>query len=481
MSDQALHELARYCADLDDAAIPDRAVERLKRHLLDSIGCALGARHETSVRIAQQIAASTPCEDGASLFDHPQRTSMEFATFANTCAIRALDFNDTGIGGHPSDMIAALLAVCEYHRRSGRDLMRGMFAAYEAYAALRRGGMRLREKHVDQLQCTIATAVGLCSALRLDYDSARHAISLALTPSIPLRVTRTGELSHWKGCATAHAAMQAVFATRLARAGLTGPDAPFSGIAGLYDLLHLPPLDLSTLGQPRDGRTGIEQTALKRFPAEYSAQGPIELALRARLETLPEEIERIELALHWGGWHEIGGGQGDRVEKWQPNTRESADHSAPYLLARAWLDGTIEPLSFTPEKIGDERCRALMRRIEVVEAPELTERHRGELPSWPSRLLVVTRSGVRLRYEIACPRGHPLNPLADAEVHEKFERLTRERCCPQRRLQLQQAIQSLESQADLREMMDALARASESVMSPAATVAPRRHVSKKRR
>ena len=316
--------IAEFAAGLDDhaPALPARAAA--KRHLIDAIACALGALDCAPARIARAAAARVGGSGGLSALGLPTKTATEHTAFANTVMIRYLDFNDTGHGGHPSDVIGAILAMAESRRSNGRQVIRAMHAAYETYAALRRGGLYgdlLRQRHVDQLQATVSAAVGAGVTLGLDEWRLGHAVSLAQTPSIPLRVPRTGTLSDWKGCATAHGAMTAVFAARLAEQGLTGPAQPFEGISGLCHLLGIGPLDLSTIGQPREGRGAIEATCLKFFPVEYNAHGPVHAALSLRDRFSVDEVERITVALHWSGWHEIGRGAGDAAAKWSPVNR----------------------------------------------------------------------------------------------------------------------------------------------------------------
>jgi 2-methylcitrate dehydratase len=353
-------------------------------------------------------------------------TTPEYAAFANTVMVRYLDFNDTGIGGHPSDMIAALLALAEVRCASGSTVVRAIHAAYETVAALRRGGMQgdlLRSSHLDQVLTTIGAAAGGGVILGLDLPRMANAIALALTPNLPLRVTRTGLISEWKGCATAHGVMNATFAARLAEQGLTGPPEPFEGLAGMQELLDLPVLDLSTIGQPRGGRTALESTGFKVFPAEYSAQGPIASMVQMRENVAVCDVRRVIVSLPWSGWHEIGGGVGDRDHKWNPTTRELADHSLPYLLAVVLLDGSLTVDSFGSERIADPALRSLMQTITVREDPALTRAHAGELPHWPWRLELQLGDGRQLVQESEHPRGHPLNPLCDGEVTEKFLRL----------------------------------------------------------
>ncbi|MEH6549067.1 MAG: MmgE/PrpD family protein [Pseudomonadales bacterium] len=424
--DQPTRQIAKYAVDLKSDTLSRSAIESTVWHLLDSIGCALGAQTSHSAAVARKIASTATSNAGASVIGLTTKTTPELAAFSNTVMIRHLDYNDTGIGGHPSDMIPSILAVAEAKKSSGQKTIKAIFAAYEVVACIRRAGLygnSLRKKHIDQVQSVLGSVVGAGIILDLEFEQMANAISLALTPNIPMRVVRTGELSDWKGCATAHCSMMAVFAARLAKEGLTGPEKPFEGVAGLNDLIDIGPLDLADLGQINNRLSAVESTCFKLYPSEYSSQGPIGNILRLRQEINPEEIESITIELHWAGWQEIGGGQGDKVEKWNPTTRESADHSLPYLVAVALADGKITLDSFTDERISDPRLRPMMKKINVIESSEMTKEHAGELPKWPSIIEVILHNGQRIRRHSGIPRGHPLNPLDRSELKGKFMNL----------------------------------------------------------
>jgi 2-methylcitrate dehydratase len=453
--DKPTRQMAKYAVGLDFNSISRSAVESTIRHLLDSIGCALGAQSSRPAAVARRVAATVSSNAGASVFGLNTKTAPEFAAFANAVMIRYLDYNDTGIGGHPSDMIPSILALAEPIHASGQKVIKAIFAAYEVVACLRRAGLygnRLRKRHVDQVQSVLGSVVGAGIMLDLEFEQMANAISLAITPNIPMRVVRTGELSDWKGCATAHCSMMAVFAARLAKEGLTGPNRPFEGVAGLYDLIDVGPLDLTDLGLMRNGLSAVESTCFKWYPSEYNSQGPIGIMLQLRQEINLEEIESITIALHWAGWHEIGGGQGDKDEKWNPTTRESADHSLPYLIAVALVDGEITLDSFTDKRISDPQLRPIMQKINVIESSEMTREHAGELPKWPSITDIVLKSGRRIRQHSAIPKGHPLNPLNDTELKEKFMNLSRRSMAEKQAINLFETIMQLEELSDINEL-----------------------------
>lgn len=425
--DTTSRAIAEYAVSMQQAPLPAGSADAVTRHLIDSIACAFGALEARPAQVARAIAGTATSSAGASVFGLAQPTTPEYAAFANTVMIRYLDYNDTGNGGHPSDMMSAVLALGEARGAGGSQVIRAVHAAYETYAAVRRGGLYgnlLRDKHVDQIYAILGAVAGAGVMLELSLEQMGHAIALALTPSIPMRVTRTGLISDWKGCATAHGTMNAVFAARLAGQGLTGPDRPFEGLAGFYEMFGLAPLDLTTLGQPRNGRSALQSTGLKYYPADYNGQGPIALTLALRDEARLDEIDQIVVSVHWGGWHAIGGGAGDHDEKWDPQTREVADHSMAYLVAAALVDGDLTVDSFNEERLADPALRPLMQKITVRDDPELTREHAGELPRWPSRVEFVLKDGRRLGRSSGPPKGHPLNPMDDRELKAKFWRMS---------------------------------------------------------
>lgn len=457
--DKTTKQLANYAVNLDYESISQTAIDSVIRHFLDAIGCALGSQSSRPVIIARRLAATASSENGVTVIGLKTKSIPEYAAFANSVMIRYLDYNDTGIGGHPSDMIPSILTLAETICAPGQKVIKAIFAAYEVVASLRKGGLygdRLKKHHIDQVQSVLGSVIGAGIILDLKFEEMANAISLALTPNIPMRVVRTGELSDWKACATAHCSMMAVFAVRLAKEGLTGPGKPFEGVAGLNDLVNIKPLDLTDLGQIRNGMSAIESTCFKWFPVEYSAQGPIGAILKLRKEFDYKEIENITVEMHWSGWMEIGGGQGDKDEKWNPKTRETADHSLPYLIAVALVDGEITLNSFTAKRISDPMLRPIMQKINIVESLEMTREHFGELPKWPSITEVVLKNGNRIRRHSGIPKGHPSNPLNDLELGEKYMNLSQRCISENQATNLFKTIMQLEKLSDINELTEHL-------------------------
>jgi len=196
---------------------------------------------------------------------------------------------------------------------------------------------------------------------------------------------------------------------------MTGPTAAFEGRHGLFEQVT-GPFEIGALGG-RGRPFAIERTNFKFFAAEYHAQAPLAMALALRGKVRTEEIEAIDVQIYAMAYSEIG----SEPAKWDPRTRETADHSLPYMLAVALRDGRLTPASFEPQHYLDPSLRPLMNRIRVAESSEFTRHFPQELQS---RIDVVTRSGQRFTEQATYPKGHARNPMTDADVETKFRDLS---------------------------------------------------------
>jgi 2-methylcitrate dehydratase len=416
--DRTTETLARYTTSLRYEDLGSRTVLEAKRHLIDAFGCALGAFGSEPAVIARRVAPSWSGVPSARILGEGRSTTPEAAAFANSVMIRFLDANDTYIArgsGHPSDMLGAVLAASDWTAASGKALLLATVAGYEVFGALA-DQVPLRDRGWDQ-GVFVAPASAAAAGLLLGLSTAQmaDAIAIATTANVATRQTRAGELAMWKGCATATAAKAGLFAAQLAKEGMTGPTAAFEGRHGLAEQVT-GTFEIGALGG-RDRPFAIERTNFKFFATEYHAQAPLAMALTLRGKVPIEEIEAIEVQIYAMAHSEIG----SEPAKWDPRTRETADHSLPYMLAIALRDGRVTPASFEPQQYLDPSLRPLMNRIRVAESPEFTRRFPQELRS---QIDVITRSGQRFTERAQYPKGHARNPMTDADVESKFRDLT---------------------------------------------------------
>jgi 2-methylcitrate dehydratase len=393
------------------------AVHQVKRTLVDSLGCAAGAFDSEPAAIARRMASRVQGNPPARIIGTVQETTTELGAFANTVLVRYLDCNDAYAGrgtGHPSDMIPGVLALADAHKANGRAVITAITAAYEVFCRL---ADEVPLKGWDQgMFAAIGAACGIGMILGLDRKAMGNAISIAITTGVPLGVARIGELSMWKGCATAAAVRTAVSAAELAAEGMTGPGNPFEGRDGLWQHLGVEAPKWEGFGG-RAKPFRITATSFKAYPSVVHSQGPIRLMLELRQRLGTAEIESVHLATYGEAVRRTA----TEVEKWNPETRETADHSTPYLVAAALRDGGVTPATFAPSRIQDPALRELIKKLKVVEEPEFSRRYPAESCT---RIEVTTTDGRRMVAETSHPKGHYRNPLTDGEVEAKFRGLT---------------------------------------------------------
>ena len=415
--DNTTRTLAEYVTRLSYDRLSAGTIREAKKRLIDSIGCALGGFESEPATIARRLAAKTSGEPAARVLGTGAPTSMEMAAFTNAVMVRYLDFNDTYVSvgsGHPSDMIAACLAVADGLQADGRQTLLSIIAAYEVYTGLA-DQIALRGKGWDQgVFAVLGAAAGAGVLLGLGVDQMGDALAIAITSSVPTRQTRSGELAMWKGCATAAAVRAGVFAALLAKEGVTGPTAAFEGRHGVWDQVT-GKFTLGALGG--DGRAfGIERTNLKFFPSEYHSQAPTWMGLNLRKRVRVEDIAAINVQTYHICYSEIG----SEPEKWEPKTRETADHSLPYLLSLALMDGAIRADSFGEARMRDPGTLALMKKIKVAESAEFERQFPNALMT---EIEVLTRGGERIVERASYPRGHAKNPMSEDDIENKFRTL----------------------------------------------------------
>lgn len=407
--------LADYALGLRYEDLDPATIERVKIHVIDSLGCGVGALNESAVRICRDVALSVA---GAStVIGTNRRTTPDLAAFANGAAIRYLDFNDTYVGKfaiHPSDNIAPCLAVAEAERAGAQELIAAIVIAYEVNCRLT-DALDISTRGWDPPILGLpAVALAAGRLMKLNQEQLTHAVGLAINDHIPLGLTRAGDLSQWKGIAVAEAGRNAVFAVQLARAGLTGPAPIFEGKTGLFQqITGAADIDVASFGG-RDRPFRIHQCTLKLYPAVIYTQTAIVAAIEiAREVGSLDRVATIDVATSLRGYERTG----SEPEKWDPRTRETADHSLPYITARAMFDGDIDNESFSEEKFRDPAVLAFMQKIKVAEDPALTARTGGAVPT---RVTATLSDGKRITREVDHAPGFAARPMNRSDVERKF-------------------------------------------------------------
>ncbi|MGC8645060.1 MAG: MmgE/PrpD family protein [Thermoplasmata archaeon] len=400
-----------YCSNIDDILKDRVTVEELKKRIVDSIFVSYGARNADAVKISKEALLPSSGPLNSMIYFENTKASVDVASYLNGCMTRYLDYNDTYLSKealHPSDNIPPILSLAFANDMRGEDVLRGAAAAYQVVGAFA-DAFSIRDKGWDHVTyISISAAAGLGTLLSLPREKFMNALSLALNNNISLRQTRAGELSMWKGCTAADASRNSVFATLLASKGFTGPSPIFEGEMGFFNqVTGKISLDLE--------KNRILRTMIKHFPVEYHAMSAVEAALALREEIGNEEIERIEVET-FSVAHKI---IVKDPEKLRPKTKETADHSMPYIIAFSLLYGEPGIHSFEKGYLEDPRILNLIDKMHFV----VTEEYDSLYPEYlPVRITVKTSSGT-VEKEEKFPKGHFRNPFSWEDLESKGKSL----------------------------------------------------------
>jgi 2-methylcitrate dehydratase len=428
MTTTLAHQLANFACSLQFEDLSREVVHEVKRRVIDSIGCALGAWNEEPCVIAREVASEFSAKQGATIIGTTHKAPPDWAAFATGCCIRYFDYNDTYLSkepAHPSDNISAALAMAESLGANGRELITAIALAYEVQCRLC-DAASIRARGWDHVTYgAFSTALACARLMKLDPERTRHAVNIAGVACAAMRQARVGELSHWKGVAFANAARHGVYSALLARAGMTGPAPIFEGQMGFEKQLGV---SLGNVGekfvkQPKaksseeETAAMILKTSIKYWPAEYHSQSAIEAALFLRKEISDQaQVKSMTIESHDASVDIIG----SEPEKWKPETRETADHSLPYITAIALIDGEVTSKQFAPERFMDPAVWKFLENVKVARNAELSALYPGAVANI---VHIDLADGRRLTKRVDYPLGHAKNPLKDSEVEGKFRAL----------------------------------------------------------
>jgi 2-methylcitrate dehydratase len=436
-----VEQLAAFVVRAAYEEISVEARQKLKAHVLDSLGCAIGALDGEPIgpiRAQIRLLGGNPL---VTLIGGG-KTAPDRAALYNGALVRYLDYMDTclakGESFHPCDNLGAVLAASEYADRSGQEFLTALAVAYQVQCRLSTVAP-VRARGFDHTtQGAYAAAAGVAKALSLDKQRTAHAIAISGTANNALRVTRTGHLSHWKGLAYPYTAFSATNAAFLARQGITGPLEVFEGNKGFMDTIAGP----FTIDWEQEDLEAVQRCILKKYNAEIHAQSALEgiLELKATHNIRPEAIARIEVDIFDVAYHIIGGGE--EGNKYEVRSKEEADHSLPYMLAVALLDGEVSPAQYAPERILRDDVQTLLRKVIVRPDTALSARFPEEMPC---RLQVTLQDGQTFRIVKTDYEGFFTRPMTWDHVVAKFERLAAPYTSATLRQQISEAVANLDT------------------------------------
>lgn len=439
--DQLAWKIAEVASD--NAPITDEVTDMVINRIIDNASVAAASVTRAPVVSARAQAKSHPTStggDGANIFGMPadRRVSPEWAAWANGVAVRELDYHDTFLAAdysHPGDNIPAVLAVAQHTGRTGADLLGGIVTGYEIQIDLVKA-ICLHEHKIDHVaHLGPSAAAGIGTLLGLDTETIFQAVGQALHTTTATRQSRKGEISTWKAHAPAFAGKMAVESVDRAMRGQTSPTPIYEGEDGVIAWLLGGPDARYEVPLPEKGesRRAILDSYTKEHSAEYQAQAWIDLARKLGNERPdlrdPANIASIVLHTSHHTHYVIGSGAND-PQKYDPTaSRETLDHSIPYIVAVALQDGAWHHVdSYAPERAARPDTVELWNKITTVEDAEWTRRYHSldiSEKAFGGRIEIELTDGSRVVDEIAVADAHPLGarPFAREQYVNKFRTL----------------------------------------------------------
>lgn len=415
-----VEQMAKWVATKNFADLSQEEVTALKGRVLDAIGCAIGALNSQTIKNIQQMTHDLTA-DGSVTMIGGGKTTPDYAALFNGAAIRYLDYNDSylakGETCHPSDNISAILAATEHNHGTGKDFLLGLAIAYQIQCRLSDEAPVRKHGFDHTVQEAYGAAAGAAKALGLTQAQIANAIAISGTSYNSLRVTRTGALSNWKGLAAPNTARGAMSSALLAKYNITGPREVFEGNKGFYETIA----GKFEIDWEKEGLERVLKTIIKRYNAEIHSQSSIEglIEFRNKEHLAPEAIKEIRLDTFDVAFNIIGGGE--EGDKKQIRLKEEADHSLPYMLSAAYLDGQVLPAQYEQDRILRDDIQNLLQKVTVRENPEFSKRFPAEMAI---RLEVETNDGHIYRIDKDDYQGFTSRPASWDVLLEKYHLLT---------------------------------------------------------
>ncbi len=449
--------LAQAIRSAEADAVSAAAIEQAKLLLLDTIGCGFAGWREPAAQAALRVAPESagPC----AVIGRTARAGMMDAVLANGVLVRVLDLNDYIIGeahgepesaGHPSDNIPVALAAGSARQRSGREVLAAIVMGYELYARLQHAMDRAGPWDSVTASGLVAPAVA-GRLMGLSEGELAHALALGAARAATPSIVRSGDISAAKSLANALVAQSGVQAAMLAEQGATGPLAILDDERGLRDLF--PSAALSSLYAPFPSDGAIMQAHVKAYPCINTGQSAVAAALKlhAMLNGNMSTLSRIEVTM---ADYKVTKRHQDDPERRHPVSREAADHSFPFIVAVALIDGRFAATQFENERWRDESVMALMSKVELRRDAAWNIRAPG---SYPCSIRAIDTQGHEHRVEVPYPPGYSKSGLDTNTVLDKFHAVTESRLARAARARIVDTVMEFDQSPTAEDLTEAIA------------------------
>jgi len=446
--------MSRWAAGLTYENLSAPAVHEAKRYLLDSVGCALGGYRQHDVRIALEVLGEIAGAGLATVIGSGERMDVVSASLANALMVRVMDYNDIywkQDPSHPSDIIPAAMACAEREGSDGKELIAGIVLGHEFEMRLCEAafpGIRERGWHHATLTAFVSPIVA-ARMMHLTPDQIQHAIGISASRHATLGAVTAGKLTMMKNTVDPMATQSGVMAALLAGAGYTGPEHVIDGKEGLVHCMG-PEWKLNILTDGLGESWRITQCGMKAFPTEALTHTPISAVLQIIHEhqLTHDQVKQVHIRSLARAADILAD-----PSKYDPRSKETADHSLPYCIAAALVDGAVTPAAFEQARIMDPTVRAQLPKVKVVADPEIEK----VFPALQRTVVTITTTGGAEHVkQLDYPMGDPRNPLSDEDVERKFDALAEPVISKSGRQKIKDAIWTLETQDSVSDFMTLL-------------------------
>ncbi len=461
--------LARYAAraKFDDLSAESR--KQLPVHILDSLGCCIAALGAGPVQACREQVAEFGGTGPSTLIGGGKANPI-YAAFWHTALVRYVDFMDNFLAQnetcHTADNFGVALTIADYVGGSGRDLMLGVALGYTVQSRFvdHANFMTRGFDHTAQLAFSHNAAAG--RLLGLSEQQIGHAMAMAAVSDASFAVVRAKPLSQWKGLASAQAALGAMNTLFLARRGVEGPLQVIEGPLGIDHLLGMK-IDIEW---DKQGYEGVTESTIKKYNSMIHTQSAVhcmvELTRQKKLD--PNRIVSIEGEVFQLAFDFAGGGLYgvDKIIR----TKEQADHSLPYLLSVALIDGEVTPAQFQPDRIVKPDVQALLKKVSIRPNDEFTAQYPRKMPA---KITVGLQDGTVIEHQVQDYPGLASHPFTWEESVKKFDTLAAGRVDAGLSREIKDAVLSLES-IQVRDLVNLLSYARTPSEEPMVRAAPTR-------
>ena len=452
--DTISRKIARFAVQLQYEDLPPAVINEVKRYLLDSIGCAFGALKTKDVNAIYRIVKDMGGKPEATVIGFGDRLPAVNATLINSLMIRSLDFNDIywkQDPSHPSDLIPAALAMAERQNKTAKDAIVAIVLAYEFEQRICEFGLpgvRERKWHHATLTQFVSPIVA-GKLLDLTEDQMVNAIGISACHNHTIGCPTAGKLTMMKNTVDPMSVQAGVFAALMAKEGYTGTEAIFEGKEGLMDVFG-PNWDEEKLVGGLGESYRILNCSMKAFPTEALTHTHLTATLKLVKENdiQPEDIEEVVVTTIARACDILFD-----PHKYEPDSRETADHSLPYCIAAAIVDWQVTVNSFSDEKLRDRRIRDVIHKIRGEASLEFEKMFPAKQPS---KVVIRTQNGKTVSQYLEYPKGDPREPMSDEDIAVKFNALSVAVLSPNRQVDIREAVRHFESFENISDFMNQL-------------------------